>query len=257
MEYLIICAVALLGSALTFFSGFGLGTLLVPVFAIFFPIDLAIALTAIVHFLNNLFKLFLVGRNANREVVLRFGVPAILASFLGAYLLSLLTDMPALYEYWASGKLFAVTPLKLTIAVLLAIFALIDLVPRFANMAFPRRYLPLGGLLSGFFGGLSGNQGALRSAFLIRAGLSKEAFISTGVVIAVLVDIARLTVYSGKIFGNAGKIDYQLTVAATLAAFLGAWLGSKLLKKITIKALQIFVGIMLLLFAVLLGAGLI
>lgn len=54
MEYIIVCIVALLGSGLTLFSGFGLGTILVPVFALFFPIDLAIALTAIVHFLNNL-----------------------------------------------------------------------------------------------------------------------------------------------------------------------------------------------------------
>ena len=50
MTELIICLVALFGSALTFFSGFGLGTILVPVFALFFPIELAIALTAIVHF---------------------------------------------------------------------------------------------------------------------------------------------------------------------------------------------------------------
>lgn len=47
---------------------------------------------------------------------------------------------------------------------------------------FPPHWLPLGGLLSGFFGGLSGNQGALRSAFLLKAGLSKEAFIATGTV---------------------------------------------------------------------------
>lgn len=56
MEEIIIAVVALLASALTFFSGFGLGTVLMPVFAAFFPVDLAIALTAIVHFLNNVFK---------------------------------------------------------------------------------------------------------------------------------------------------------------------------------------------------------
>ncbi len=39
-----------------FFSGFGVGTILTPVFIIFFPIDIAIAMTAIVHFLNNVFK---------------------------------------------------------------------------------------------------------------------------------------------------------------------------------------------------------
>ena len=84
MDYIIICLAALIGSALTLFSGFGLGTILVPVFAIFFPIEIAIALTAIVHFLNNLFKLALLGKKANKNVVLRFGVPSIVAAFAGA-----------------------------------------------------------------------------------------------------------------------------------------------------------------------------
>lgn len=257
MDYLIICLVALLGSALTFFSGFGLGTLLVPVFAIFFPIDIAIVLTAIVHFLNNLFKLTLVGKHADRAVVLRFGIPAILASLLGAYALTLLTDMQPLTEYNALGKTFVITPVKLTIAVLLAVFALFDIIPKLARMSFPQKYLPVGGLLSGFFGGISGNQGALRSAFLIRADLTKEAFIATGVVIAVLVDISRLTVYSDKILQSGNKIDYRLIALATLSAFTGAYLGNKLLKKITVKALQVIVGVMLFVFAILLGVGVI
>ena len=43
MHYLIICLCAFLASGLTLFSGFGLGTLLLPVMALFFPIDAAIA----------------------------------------------------------------------------------------------------------------------------------------------------------------------------------------------------------------------
>ncbi len=257
MDYFIICIVALLGSALTFFSGFGLGTLLVPAFAIFFPIEIAIALTAIVHFLNNLFKLTLVGKNANKSVILRFGVPAISSSFLGAYALTLLIDMQPIIEYGAFGKIFMVTPVKITIAVLLAVFALFDIIPKLARLSFPQKYLPIGGILSGFFGGLSGNQGALRTAFLIRANLTKEVFVATGVVIAVLVDISRLAVYSRSILQIGDKIDYVLIVLATLSAFLGAYLGNKLLKKITIKTLQIIVGIMLFIFAMLLGLGII
>jgi uncharacterized membrane protein YfcA len=257
MEYFVVCLVALLGSALTFFSGFGLGTLLLPVFAIFFSVEMAVALTAIVHFLNNIFKLSLVGKKADKNVVLQFGIPAIASSFAGAYLLLSLTEMQPLYQYRAGGALFSVTPVKLTIAVLLAGFAVLELVPKFSKLSFSKKYLPLGGVLSGFFGGVSGNQGALRSAFLIRAGLSKEAFIATGVVIAVLVDIARLTVYARKIFSQAAAFNYYLVTAATFSAFAGAWLGNKLLKKVTIRTLQILVGTMLLIFAVLLGAGII
>ena len=43
MSLFIIILVSLLASALTLISGFGLGTLLLPVFAIFFPIDVAVA----------------------------------------------------------------------------------------------------------------------------------------------------------------------------------------------------------------------
>jgi uncharacterized membrane protein YfcA len=56
MELMILCLAALIASLLTFFSGFGLGTILTPVFAIFFPIEIAIALTGVVHFLNNIFQ---------------------------------------------------------------------------------------------------------------------------------------------------------------------------------------------------------
>src|SRR5687768_4398513 len=122
MEYFVICLVALAGSALTFFSGFGLGTLLVPVFALFFPVELAIGLTAIVHFLNNLFKLALVGGSARRDIVLRFGIPSLIASFCGAWLLGRLSQSPPLYEYGPEDNPFVITPLKLTIAVLLLFF---------------------------------------------------------------------------------------------------------------------------------------
>jgi len=61
MEIILISLAAFFTAILTFFSGFGLGTILTPVFAIFFPIDIAIALTGVVHFSNNLFKMALVG----------------------------------------------------------------------------------------------------------------------------------------------------------------------------------------------------
>ena len=257
MEYLIICLVAFIGSGLTLFSGFGLGTLLVPVFAIFFPVELAIALTAIVHFLNNLFKLGLLGKYADKKTVLRFGIPSLLAAFVGAFVLSGISDAEALYEYTLGSEPFQIVPLKLTIGVLLIFFALFDIIPKLASLQFDKKYLVLGGFLSGFFGGLSGNQGALRSAFLIRANLSKEAFIATGVVIACLVDISRLSIYSGKIFNSSNTINYGLVTAATLCAFSGAYFGNKLIKKITIKFLQTAVAIALIVFGILLSVGII
>jgi uncharacterized protein len=257
VEYFAICLTAFFASGLTLFSGFGLGTILLPVFALFFPVDISVALTAIVHFLNNIFKLTLLGKNADKHVVLKFGIPAIFFAFLGAYVLTLLADLPPLLQYSFIGKTFTITPIKITISVLLIFFALFDLVPKLANMKFDRKFLPLGGVLSGFFGGLSGNQGALRSAFLIRAGLTKEAFIASGVVIACLIDFSRLTVYSTQIIEAGSRIDYYLMTAATFAAFLGAFIGTRLITKITLKTLHLVVAVMLFIFALLLGIGII
>ncbi len=251
MDYLVICTVAVLASALTFFSGFGLGTLLLPAFALFFPIEQAIALTAVVHFLNGLFKLALVGRHADRGVVLRFGLPAIAASFLGAWVLVWLAGVAPVLSYSAFGRLISVTPVKLVIGLLLLLFASLELLPRFRTLSFGAQYMPLGGVLSGFCGGLSGMQGALRSAFLSRAGLTKEAFIGTGVLVACLIDFARLGIYSSPLAKEGPHLNYSLLAAAVLSAFVGATLGNNYLKKLTMPGIQHIVAIML--FVVALG----
>lgn len=257
IEYIVICLIALLGSGLTFFSGFGLGTVLLPVFAFFFPVEVAVALTAIVHFLTNLFKLTLIGKRANRSIILKFGIPAILFALLGAYILTLIADTDPLLRYSINENIFEITPVKLIIALLLATFALFDMVPFLTRINLNKKYIPLGGVLSGFFGGLSGHQGALRTAFLIRANLGKEEFIATGIVIAVLIDISRLSVYAADILKLGPSIDYNLLFAAVLSAFTGAFIGNKVLKKITIKSLQFVIGAMLLVFSFILGLGIV
>ena len=256
MTELIICLVALFGSALTFFSGFGLGTILVPVFALFFPIELAIALTAIVHFLNNLFKLSLIGKNINKKTVLDFGIPSIIGAIVGAYLLTFISKMNPIFEYTFYDHTFQVMPVKLTIAILLLLFALFEIIPKLSQLEFDTKYLKIGGLLSGFFGGLSGNQGALRTVFLIRANLSKESFIATGVVIACIVDVIRLSVYGEQIFKNT-ELNYSLIIISTISAFIGAFIGNKLLKKITIVTVKYVVSVVLIIFSFLLGLGII
>ncbi len=46
MTDVIIIVAALLASALTLISGFGLGTMMLPVFALFFPVDVAVGMTS-------------------------------------------------------------------------------------------------------------------------------------------------------------------------------------------------------------------
>jgi len=261
MEYLVVCAVALGVAALTLFSGFGLGTVLMPAFALFFPVPVAVAAAAVVHLANNIFKIGLVGRYADKDVLARFAIPGALAAMVGAALLNRFADLTPLAVYALGANQREITVVKLVIGVVIVFFACFDLIPRFQNLAFDRRYLPLGGILSGFFGGLSGNQGALRSAFLIKAGLSKEAFIGTGTVAAVVVDVARLLVYGASFYAaQFAKLDSSiagLVLAATLAAFVGSYLGARLVKKVTLRALQIIVGVMLVLIGVGMASGLI
>lgn len=257
LEIVVISVVAFLVAILTFFSGFGLGTILTPVFMIFFPVDVAIALTGVVHFLNNIFKLILVGKKANKEVVMRFGIPAVIAALIGAWLLLQITDLKPLFSYTIADRVFEVSAVKFIISVLLIIFALIDLLPYFDKLQFGKDKLPIGGALSGFFGGLSGNQGALRTAFLIKTGLSKESFIATATVVSLFVDFTRLSVYATRFTKSGLHENITLVICATLAAITGAFIGNKLLKKVTLKFIQKLVAVMLIIVSIALGSGLI
>ncbi|MEC7585143.1 MAG: TSUP family transporter [Planctomycetota bacterium] len=257
MEYLLVCATALFAAGLTLFSGFGLGTLLLPAFLLFFPPSVAVAATAVVHLSNNLFKLALLGRYADRRSVLWFGLPAALAAVVGALLLGLLAELEPLAVWHLGSRPCPITPLNLLFGAAIAFFALFDLLPRLRKLQFERRWLPVGGVLSGFFGGLSGHQGALRSAFLIKLGLGKEAFLATGIVCAVIVDVVRLPVYLGGegLLALAGQ-DPGPVVCATIAAFVGSYVGRRCMDKVKVEAIQLLVGVMLLLLAAGLASGL-
>lgn len=262
MELILVALVSLGAAGLTFFSGFGLGTLLMPVFALFFPVEVAIALTAVVHLLNNLFKAALVWKNIQLKVLLLFGVPAMLAAFGGALLLNTLSSINSSIVFQLGSKHFETGIIKIVIACLLALFAIFELNKKLVKVQLPAKYLPAGGLLSGFFGGLSGHQGALRSVFLLKSGLSKEGFIATGIAIAILIDISRISVYgSSFLFDRVKTIDSDnaliFMIVACFSAFVGSFVGKQLLKKVTIRNVQIIVSVMLLLFAFLLGFGIV
>lgn len=262
MEFIIITIVALFVAGLTFFSGFGLGTLLLPAFALFFPIEIAVAATAIVHFVNNIYKFILIGREGNLKVVLYFGIPAVIAAAGGAYLLDFVSKYGGTLTYSLFGLEFTNTPVKLLIALLMIIFALFELLPNLKNFNVTKKWIPLGGVLSGFFGGLSGHQGALRTAFLIRAGLEKKEFIGTIVGCSLMIDITRITVYGITFFKTDFNILDQsgliaLLVIGSIAAFIGTTIGRYLLEKVTFKSIQYTVATMLFLLAIALGLGII
>ncbi len=254
MDYLIIALAAASAAGLTFFSGFGLGTLLLPVLALFFSVELAVALTAVVHFLNNLLKVALLGRHADRRTLVAFGVLAMVGAYAGAQVLLWLAGREPLASYRIGPLECQVTPVKLTVAILLIGFTLGDVLPGRRTVLIGRGPLMVGGLLSGFFGGLSGHQGALRSAVLIRSGLTKERFLGTSVVLACLVDLARLSVYASGFLWERLLERPDIVATAVGGALLGTLLGKRLLPKVTLGAIRVLVS--LLVGALALGLGL-
>lgn len=254
----IIPITAFIASILTFFSGFGLGTILLPVFTIYYDAPIAVGLTAIVHFLNNAFKITLVYKNINWKIVLKFGAPSLLAALIGAYLLkNLFLQTIVISQFYSETTElnYQITLFNLIIGLLIIFFSLFEIIPYFKKLSFDETKLTVGGLLSGFFGGLSGHQGALRSAFLVRLQLSKESFIATGTAIACVVDIARMSVYAFTFDFIQVKDNVTILLITVISAFVGAYLGNKLLKKTTLTFLKWFVTIFMITIALLMIFG--
>jgi len=257
MELFLIVLISLAASFMTFMSGFGLGTLLLPVFALYFPIHIAIAMTASVHLMNNIFKSFLMKKHIDWKVVLIFGFPALIFAAIGASLLNSLIEYDIVYSYSLIGYNLNITPIKLVIASLILFFALFDLIPKLREITISKKTLPIGGALSGFFGGLSGHQGALRSTFLIKAEMPKEVYIATGIIVSLIVDVSRLFIYGFGRVANGIEESWELLLAAVLAAFVGAVIGKYYLKKITIDFIRILIGTLLILVSIAIGLGVI
>lgn len=258
----VICLASMLTAGLTLYSGFGLGTLLMPVFALFFPVEMAVAATAVVHGAHSMFKMAAVGRHADRGLVIRFGVPAVLAAFAGAVALGYVAHFGELARYTLGPRTAVITPVKLIMGALMLVFALFELLPSLRDLRIDRRHLVLGGVLSGFFGGFSGHQGALRSAFLVKPGISTEAFVGTSAAIGFLVDMARIAIYAvmflaAKSAAPLGADQWPLILGGILSAFAGVMIAKRYLHKITMKTVQSLTGILLFGIALALGAGIV
>ena len=214
-----------------------------PVFAIFFPLPVAIAAAAVVHLVSNLFKFALFYKRIDWPTVFKFGIPAMFAAVIGSLLLTNISADEILMARIIGG--------------LIIFFALFELLPVLKKIIIPLKWLSFGGLISGFFGGLSGHQGAVRSAFLLKTQTSKNTYIATGVTIAIMVDINRLIIYGTSTISFTNKNISTALVVAIGASLLGILVSNKFNKKINFNATQNLVGALLLLIGVLVFTGLI
>ncbi|MBI2181632.1 MAG: sulfite exporter TauE/SafE family protein [Deltaproteobacteria bacterium] len=212
---------ALLVAAMVLMSGFGLGTLLTPLFVLFYDIKIAVLLVAVVHFSNNLFKLGLFFRHLDLAILKRFGALSIAGAFVGSLLQAELQ----------SGTL------KIGLGILLVILGTVEFLPPRFSWSLPKRFDPLGGFLSGLLGGVLGNQGAVRSAYLLNYSLSKEAFVATATIIACLIDATRIPIYLLS-YSSEIAMGWPYLAATTLAAFLGTLIGKWLLDIVSLGAFR-------------------
>lgn len=229
LPYFILALVAILASFATFFSGFGLGTLLLPVFALFFNIEVAILATALVHFSAGIFKFLLTMKSINTSILLRFGITAVLGAYFGSYLVSRLGQDIIIYQYGFLKFDFKVELINFIIGILMVLFAFIELLPRLKTKTFHKKYLPLGGFISGFFGGFSGHQGALRSAFLSKTEIKNHVFIATSISIALLIDIVRINSYFQN--PNLEKLPGMMIGVGVFFALTGTFFGKRYFDK--------------------------
>lgn len=228
VPYLSIAIVALLASFSTFFSGFGLGTILLPVFSLYFPLELAVLATALVHFSNNLFKFGMLREHLDFGILLSFGIPAGIGALIGALSLQFTSHSGIAYSYLVFGKSLTVDWVSVLIGILMLFFALMELLPYFERIQLPNKWLPIGGIVSGFFGGISGHQGALRSAFLSKTTLTKAQFVSTGVAISFIIDLTRIGIYFKSDFSH---LPIKLILIGSSFAMIGSVYGKRLFEK--------------------------
>ena len=215
----------------------------------------AVAAVAPVHLFHNLGKFILLRSHVDRRVLVQFGAPALAAAALGAWGLAWLTDLPELGNWSLFGKTFSLCTLKLVIGLSLAVFSGWELLGGGGGV----RGVPLwaGGLASGLLGGLTGHQGAIRSAFFLGKDLPKETFIATGAAVACAVDITRIAVYVQLFHSLGGSIPWPVVGAGIVGAAVGRSVGRIGLRNAPARTFRKIIGIAWMVFGLGLASGLI
>jgi uncharacterized protein len=222
ISLLLVGLFSLSASIFSFFTGFGLVTVLTPCFLFYFPLEIAIPLAATIHLIDSAYRFLFVAKNLNRAILLKFGLFSIPFAALGAFCFRELDAITTpIHLYSIHMKIFAIMPLSLVVGAVTAAFAAIELFqPKILMKRQSNQYF-LGGSLSGFFGGLAGQQNSARSIFLAPLKLSENSKLATALALACLVDVSRLFVYTppiGAVFS-----------VAMIGAFLGSLIGQHIL----------------------------
>ena len=148
------------------------------------------------------------------SAVKRYGWALIIGAIIGA----------VLHSYIPSD------PLLLVVGIALIILPILSVTEKWTNIRLPDTEDRIGGFGSGFFGGLTGHQGALRAMFLQKRLPDKVAYAATASVLALAVDLTRIPIYI-MFEGNAILDEFILIPCLVVSAILGVNLGKRWLTK--------------------------
>lgn len=230
MEIEIIVIIAITASftaaALTVPAGFGLSTMLTPVVLMLMSPHEAIAVVAVVHGAHNAGKSWSLWEDIDFHAFKRYGIWLILGAIIGAILQNQVPQKPLLG----------------IMGIFLIILPLLTLNKSWKEYQLPETKDRIGGFGSGFMGGLSGHQGALRAMFLTSRLSDKMAYAATASIFALCVDLSRIPIY---LFLRPEGINQnlELTIVLVASALIGVKVGKKWLQ--TMKSEAIRKGIML------------
>lgn len=220
--------VAVLAGGVAAISGFGIGSLLTPVLAPHYGAKLAVAIVSVPHLIATAARFLGLRQYLDRKVFINFGILSAVGGLLGA-LLNAWANSPALAIVFGCLLLFA------------GISGLTGLVSR---MHFGRRTAWLAGMLSGFFGGLVGNQGGIRSAALLGFDVRKETLVATATAVALIVDGARMPVYLTIEHDGVVKA-WALLIVMIIGVLLGTFWGVRLLRQIPENAFRLLLNFLI------------
>jgi len=223
-----IAALTLVASAVGTMTGFGTSTIMIPVLLFWYTLPQTLLLVGIVHWVGDIWKIILFRKGATWNLILLFGIPSVLAAYLGARLT--LTTEPTILLRILGAALIAYT-----------FFLLFH-----SSWKLPKRNMTAitGGALSGLMAGIFGVGGAVRGAFLAAFDLPKHVYIFTAGAIALMTDSIRLLTYG---IGNVNlprELWYGMILFLPLS-FAGAWCAKKIVGQVPEKAFRQVIAIFL------------
>ena len=196
-------------------SGFGIGSLLTPVLALQMDTRLAVAAVAIPHLVGTAQRFWAMRERIDRTLLIQFGIPSAAGGLAGALLHFRFDDRA----------------LRIIFGCLLLFTSVAELTGWMRRVHWGRAFGWIAGAISGFLGGLVGNQGSIRTAGLLAYDVSPAAFVATATTVALIVDGARIPIYIVR-QGRDMAALWPLLAIATTGVVVGTAIGLRILPKL-------------------------